>query len=1108
MESGEKSSSATNKGEATDFEELRERFTVIESKLEIVDDIFGIRQPTEDTEEEESDSDVALSDAEGFTSQEFLKDAFYYLHRIRVSHEKLRAQNRRAREFRRSQRSEHDEQYEQQSARDISTAAFLEREPATIIWVDWQHFLYTKGDPETSLMTPISVAISEPEAHLLPRTPITKLEDANSTLENEYSNAQAPDKSTRASSLGQVPLPERVKIHSDPLRHLFCEHFNIRPGWGSHNDRAIVFLRPYREFIYYEKKLRESLDKLEERFKNWDGKSHLEAIGDADTRPQPAGETVTEYLADRVKDSITALLHLRCLINFIDGEIKPRLDYIGGSQCHSILFNDLWHLFKPGDEVIDQTEKQAYRIIRVQIPKHRFEVPWMRWRRRREVEKADEDETPVVVHCAYIDFDGKKLGPVSVTFRIPSYGGLKDIKSLPIYPLRLSKDTKLRDNLIARGKMLLNITKFKPMYYVGLTIDTRDEIDSQVVVDFSEALADEERRNWTPSIESLHTGSDIIPGIVPCGGPCCIGQSLRYDEHIDSRLTEDFVKSLVPDASLHTPSLILSPRSLEEVISNNEDGPTNEELVVMTYRAFGFVLRTRKWAKLDLTFLKYENTDARNSARNAFERLELPGGHRQMVKSLVTQHFRGRQATLARDEQTDLVRGKGKGLILLLHGAPGVGKTTTAEGVAELFEKPLFQITCGDLGTTARDVEQELEKNFALASRWGCILLLDEADVFLSARERKDFERNGLVAVFLRVLEYYTGILFLTTNRIGDFDEAFASRIHMSLYYPELDEDKTKKVFKLNLNLIQERFDRQGRKIMYDVSSIEDFAEQHFRNYTYNRWNGRQIRNACQTALALAEFDAHGGKVHGEIDTETAVELQLKHFRLVQTAYLDFGTYLGDIRGTKGDRRAFDYGLRAKSDTPYQTTPSRFSAASMQDSRHTSSLSHEYNNNYDNRYPPQGGQGSDPFQPIVSHNRVSGGSVRGGYGAGGSPGMGHQMYGQYNTQQGQMGSGDGYRGYDGPRDHGYTHPGNQPGQADSRLYQQSNQPNQNLGTFGPSMNQGYPPGGPPQYGQGYHQGLQGQNPQGQQHQGQTQYSQGGLGGGPEGGISGSGGLGN
>lgn len=54
--------------------------------------------------------------------------------------------------------------------------------------------------------------------------------------------------------------------------------------------------------------------------------------------------------------------------------------------------------------------------------------------------------------------------------------------------------------------------------------------------------------------------------------------------------------------------------------------------------------------------------------------------------------------------------------------------------------------TLGALGTTAEAVEEELEKNFSLAARWGCILLLDEADVFLSARERMDFKRNGLVA--------------------------------------------------------------------------------------------------------------------------------------------------------------------------------------------------------------------------------------------------------------------------------------------------------------------------------------------------------------------------
>jgi hypothetical protein len=59
----------------------------------------------------------------------------------------------------------------------------------------------------------------------------------------------------------------------------------------------------------------------------------------------------------------------------------------------------------------------------------------------------------------------------------------------------------------------------------------------------------------------------------------------------------------------------------------------------------------------------------------------------------------------------------------------------------------------GDLGTTAKDVESALETNFALANRWGCVLLLDEADVFLAQRTKEDFKRNGLVAgVFQPIL--------------------------------------------------------------------------------------------------------------------------------------------------------------------------------------------------------------------------------------------------------------------------------------------------------------------------------------------------------------------
>src|ERR1700753_2078787 len=141
---------------------------------------------------------------------------------------------------------------------------------------------------------------------------------------------------------------------------------------------------------------------------------------------------------------------------------------------------------------------------------------------------------------------------------------------------------------------------------------------------------------------------------------------------------------------------------------------------------------------------------------------------------------------IAAEKGTDLIDNKGNGLIMLLHGGPGTGKTFTAETVAEMAEKPLFRVTCGDIGTQPESVEKYLESVLHLGKIWGCVVLLDEADVFLEQRSLEDLQRNALVSVFLRVLEYYEGILVLTSNRVGTFDEAFKSRIQLALHYPSL----------------------------------------------------------------------------------------------------------------------------------------------------------------------------------------------------------------------------------------------------------------------------------------------------------------------------------
>lgn len=111
-----------------------------------------------------------------------------------------------------------------------------------------------------------------------------------------------------------------------------------------------------------------------------------------------------------------------------------------------------------------------------------------------------------------------------------------------------------------------------------------------------------------------------------------------------------------------------------------------------------------------------------------------------------------------------------------------------------------LKISAGELGVQADILEERLSRIFQLAYHWNAVLLLDEAEVYLKQRVRQDIARNSLVAVFIRSLEYYKGVLFLTSNRLSEFDEAVCSRVHLFMKYNNLEDWARRDVWTTFLN--------------------------------------------------------------------------------------------------------------------------------------------------------------------------------------------------------------------------------------------------------------------------------------------------------------------
>ncbi|KAL2044439.1 hypothetical protein N7G274_003144 [Stereocaulon virgatum] len=285
----------------------------------------------------------------------------------------------------------------------------------------------------------------------------------------------------------------------------------------------------------------------------------------------------------------------------------------------------------------------------------------------------------------------------------------------------------------------------------------------------------------------------------------------------------------------------------EEVKINGLD-PTSmseSDLMIRSQTVYGWSFGNKRWLEFvvdDITKIAWNPS--------SFDNLAIPAT-KKVITALAKAHISG----ASNDRIDDFVEGKGQGLITLLQyksqrlvlyhrlphtssGPPGMGKILTVEGLSEYLERPLYAISAGELGQDPKVLEEQLSTIFRLAHHWKAILLLDEADVFVQSRSFVN-PHNALVSVFLWKLEYYRGIMILTTNRVKDIDNVVQSRISVALHYGPLGLETRKTIWESYLK----RAVTAKRRAKYTSVDLDWLSKKEV--------NGRQIKNIISTAHAL-----------------------------------------------------------------------------------------------------------------------------------------------------------------------------------------------------------------------------------------------------------------
>jgi hypothetical protein len=477
-------------------------------------------------------------------------------------------------------------------------------------------------------------------------------------------------------------VPDRIRINSSLiLKRLKSFDENID------ETTPLIMLRPFKLLVHHSQAIREAVKHLKNEV--------TEPAAGQMIPGTPSTQSGTSTPGDLRESAHDISQHMSVLVDFMDTYIEPTVQRFAKTEDTLVRFDELWYLFKPGDDIIMPFKIQDTSINAdsLGVTPETFHSRYNKlWRitsvsggrlniQNAQSRNADPRPNNFKVDCYYIDFHGRFFRPTVHTFDIVPFEGQVKVTELEFYPARFLKTAPVFDRNIERGKMVFESMahSYNHFFYSGPTLmvhpcgcpmkdgpKIQEHIESEVIVDFKMTLR--RHPNWTPQRE---------PWKVP------VAQPNELAERYPVRYWKDKKKSKVKRSEIdqvYDDYVIDRERALafqkrETIFApipsgwlDNGSMVADNDVKLLPGRVFGFVLRTRTFSKSHNDSLKRSLTrhpvplwlsalQPIRAQTEGLRNLQLKdNSFKDTLQALVKMHFRRKASQV----EYEIVRGKGE----------------------------------------------------------------------------------------------------------------------------------------------------------------------------------------------------------------------------------------------------------------------------------------------------------------------------------------------------------------------------------------------------------------------------------------------------------------